>query len=170
MISGPLIIKGFGFSARQTILLNMPFGFVQLCVCLGGCLAAARWRKKSVIMVVLLIPCVLGSGLLYGLGRGKKYSGPLLFGYYCLAFLFGTNPIVFSWVAANTAGHTKKSLGKSDHNRFRLTGIAISLCNAGSAVGNIVGPLLFNAADAPEYKPGLSGVLGLFCGCLGLAM
>jgi hypothetical protein len=84
---GPLIIQGFGFNARQTILLNMPFGFLQLVVCVVGCMAAAKWRRKSTIMFALLIPCVIGSGLLYGLGRGPQYSGPLLFGYYLLAFL-----------------------------------------------------------------------------------
>jgi hypothetical protein len=49
-------------------------------------------------------------------------------------------------------GHTKKSL-------------AISLCNAGSAVGNIVGPLLFSSNQAPEYHPGVAAVLGIFISC-----
>lgn len=44
------------------------------------------------------------------------------------------------------------------------------MCNAGSAVGNIIGPLLFKPGDAPAYKPGLSGVLGLFVGALGLTV
>jgi hypothetical protein len=51
-----------------------------------------------------MLPCVLGSGLLYGLGRTANYQGGLLFGYYCIAFLFGCNPLIFSWLAANTGG------------------------------------------------------------------
>ena len=39
----------------------------------------------------------------------------------------------------------------------------MSLYNAASSSGNIVGPLLFNSADAPDYLPGLRGVLGIFC-------
>ena len=66
----------------------MPFGFLQLVVCVVGCMAAARWRRKSTIMFALLIPCVIGSGLLFGLGRRPQDSGPLLFGYYLLAFLY----------------------------------------------------------------------------------
>lgn len=31
-------------------------------------------------------------------------------GYYLLAFLFGGNPIIVSWMIANTAGQTKKSV------------------------------------------------------------
>lgn len=38
----------------------------------------------------------------------------------------------------------------------------------GSAVGNIVGPLLFNAKDSPYYKPGLRGVLGCFIALAGI--
>lgn len=149
---GPLIIKGFGFNSRQTMLLNMPFGFVQTCVCFAGCLLAARFGYKGLVLIGFMIPCVIGSGLLYGLGRAKKDYGPLLFGYYLIAFLFGGNPLIFSWLAGNTAGHTKKSL-------------AISLCNAGSAVGNIVGPFLFKKGD-PVFKEGLGGVLGIFVACM----
>lgn len=38
----------------------------------------------------------------------------------------------------------------------------MSLYNAGSSAGNIVGPLLFNKKDAPAYTPGLKKVLALF--------
>jgi hypothetical protein len=61
-----LIIKGFGFSARQTLLLNIPFGFVQSSVCLLGCLLAAKYGFKGVILIAFMLPCVLGAGLLYG--------------------------------------------------------------------------------------------------------
>lgn len=38
----------------------------------------------------------------------------------------------------------------------------MSLYNAGSSAGNIVGPLLFNKKDAPGYIPGLRKVLAIF--------
>lgn len=31
-------------------------------------------------------------------------------GYYLMAFLFGGNPLIVSWIVANTAGQTKKSV------------------------------------------------------------
>ena len=66
MTSGPLIIKGFGFDARRVALLNMPFGFVQMVVCIGGCVIAARWGHKGIVFAGIMIPCLIGSGLLYG--------------------------------------------------------------------------------------------------------
>jgi hypothetical protein len=38
----------------------------------------------------------------------------------------------------------------------------MSLYNAASSTGNIVGPLLFNATDAPAYLAGLRSTLGVF--------
>ncbi|KAF4774211.1 hypothetical protein HER10_EVM0010133 [Colletotrichum scovillei] len=54
---------------------------------------------------------------------------------------------------SNIAGTTKKS-------------VIMSLYNAGSSAGNIIGPLLFNSKDAPEYKPGLTKVMGITCALL----
>lgn len=38
----------------------------------------------------------------------------------------------------------------------------MSAYNAASSAGNIIGPLLFQSSDAPEYLPGLRAVLGIF--------
>ncbi|CCF35333.1 MFS transporter [Colletotrichum higginsianum] len=56
---------------------------------------------------------------------------------------------------SNIAGTTKKS-------------VIMSLYNAGSSAGNIIGPLLFNSRDAPEYKPGLTKVMGITCALLAI--
>lgn len=46
----------------------------------------------------------------------------------------------------------------------------MSLYNAGSSAGNIVGPLLFSKKDAPAYKPGLRKVLALFVALVALTL
>lgn len=38
----------------------------------------------------------------------------------------------------------------------------MSLYNAGSSAGNIIGPLLFTSKDAPGYHPGLRKTLAIF--------
>ena len=56
-----------------------------------------------------------------------------------------------SWILANTAGQTKRA-------------VIMGVYNAASSAGNIIGPLLFDAGDAPAYLPGLRATLGVFVG------
>jgi hypothetical protein len=144
---GPLILSGLGFNKYITSLLNMPFGAVQFIIILLASYAAQKARLKSPVLLFLVLPVLTGLAMLYAIPR--KDTGALLGGYYLLAFLFGGNPLIVSWIVGNTAGTTKKS-------------IVMSLYNAGSSAGNIVGPLLFNAADAPTYHPGLRSALAIF--------
>lgn len=142
---GPIIMGGFGFDKGITSLLNIPFGAVQLLVIFPSSWLAHRFRNKSIFLTAILVPVLAGAVMLYTLGR--EDSAPLLAAYYLLAFVFGGNPLIVSWAISNIAGTTKKS-------------VIMSLYNAGSSAGNIVGPLLFNAKDAPYYKPGLTKVMG----------
>ncbi|KAJ5579633.1 uncharacterized protein N7459_005618 [Penicillium hispanicum] len=146
---GPLILGGLGYDKYTTSLLSMPFGAMQFVVILLASYLAQTARMKGVILAAFMLPVVAGLALLYAVARTKSEQGPLLTGYYLLAFLFGGNPLIVTWIIGNTAGTTKKS-------------IAMSLYNASSAAGNIVGPLLFNSKDAPGYHPGLQGCLGIF--------
>lgn len=109
------------------------------------------------MLCIFLIPCVAGSAMLYGLGRSKADEGPLLAGYYLIAFLFACNPLIVAWIASNVAGQTKKAA-------------MMALYQAGSSSGNIVGPLLFKTKDKPAYRPGLQAVMGIFVASMGLVL
>ncbi|WVF66373.1 hypothetical protein IAT40_001113 [Kwoniella sp. CBS 6097] len=150
---GPTLLGSFGFDKYISSLLNMPFGFLQLCAILTGCFAAQKFKIKSAVLAVYVVPVIVGLVLLYVEGKGAAKRAPMLVGYYLLSFLYGGNPIIVSWMVANTAGTTKKAL-------------IMSLYNAGSAAGNIIGPLLFEAKDKPHYLPGLRAVLAIFCALL----
>lgn len=143
---GPLVVQGFGFEAGVTSLLNIPFGAVQLIVILPSSWLAHRFRIKSPFLAVFMLPVLAGLVMLYVLDRSE--TGALLTGYYFCAFLFAGNPIIVSWMISNIAGSTKKS-------------VIMSLYNAGASAGNIVGPLLFDTDQAPEYKPGLRSTMGI---------
>jgi predicted MFS family arabinose efflux permease len=145
-----LIIGGLGYDKYTTSLLNMPFGAVQTIVILLASYLAQTARLKGAILAIFMLPVVAGLAILYAVPRAHSAQGTLLAGYYLLAFLFGGNPLVVTWIVGNTAGSTKKS-------------VAMSLYNAASSAGNIVGPLLFTAKDAPEYHPGLRACLAIFC-------
>jgi hypothetical protein len=146
---GPLILKGLGYDKYTTSLLNMPFGAVQFLIIIAASWAAQKVKLKSAVLATFMLPVVAGLAVLYSLGRTKSEQAPLLAAYYLLAFLFGGNPLIVSWIVGNTGGTTKKS-------------VIMSLYNAGSSAGNIIGPLLFSKNDAPEYKPGLRSVLAIF--------
>lgn len=145
---GPLILSGFGFDAYETSLLNMPFGAMQTIVILLGCYLAQKASIKAAVCTGLLLPVVAGLAILYAVPH-KGHQAPLLVGYYCLAFLYGGNPLIISWIVGNTGGTTKKSFVTSAYN-------------AASSAGNIIGPLLFSSKDAPSYHPGLRDCLAIF--------
>ncbi|KAL4872564.1 hypothetical protein BDV12DRAFT_210500 [Aspergillus spectabilis] len=148
-VFGPLILSGLGFDKYRTTLLNMPFGALQFIMILLSSYLTQVARMKGVVLAIFMAPVVAGLAVLYALPRDDSVQGPLMAGYYLLAFLFGGNPLVVSWIVANTAGQTKKS-------------VVMALYNAASSVGNIVGPLLFADKDAPAYQPGLRACLGIF--------
>lgn len=150
---GPLIVGGFGFERDVTSLLNIPFGAVQLIVIFPASWLAHRYRIKFVFLEAVMLPVLAGAIMLYLLGRTS--IPPLLAAYYMLAFLFGGNPLIVSWMISNIAGTTKKS-------------VIMSLFNIGVSAGNIIGPLLFNTNDAPYYKPGLTKTMGVTCALIGV--
>ncbi|KFZ25333.1 hypothetical protein V502_00189 [Pseudogymnoascus sp. VKM F-4520 (FW-2644)] len=149
-VFGPLILNGLGFSKDITSLLNIPFGAVQFLVILLASYAAHKAKLKGAILAILMLPVVAGLAILYSLPRNSANTAPNLVAYYLLAFLFGANPLLVTWLVGNTAGTTKKT-------------VLMVIYNIGISVGNIIGPLLFSEADAPSYLSGLRVVLGLFC-------
>ncbi|KAM0788138.1 hypothetical protein ACM66B_001303 [Microbotryomycetes sp. NB124-2] len=153
-VFGPIIIqKLIGFTKYEAMLLNMPFGFLQLSVIVLSSWLAYKYSIKSVVFASMMLPVVIGCALLYALPREASKKGGLLVGYYLIAFVFSANPLLVSWLAASYAGSTKKAS-------------AFVMYQAFSSVGNIVGPYLFKAEEAPGYKTGLRAVLGIFIGLM----
>jgi predicted MFS family arabinose efflux permease len=148
-IFGPLILSGLGYDKYRTTLLTMPFGALQFTIILLASYLAQTARVKSAIIAAFMLPVIVGLAILYAVARTKSVQSELLAGYYLLAFLFGGNPLIVTWIIGNTAGTTKKS-------------VIMSLYNAASSAGNIIGPLLFNEKDKPAYHPGLRACLGIF--------
>ncbi|CAG8024419.1 unnamed protein product [Penicillium salamii] len=148
-IFGPLILSGLGYDKYRTTLLTMPFGALQFLIILLASYLAQTARLKGAIIAAFMLPVIAGLAILYAVARTKSVQSELLAGYYLLAFLFGGNPLIVTWIIGNTAGTTKKS-------------VIMSLYNAASSAGNIIGPLLFNEKDKPSYHPGLRACLGIF--------
>ncbi|EJT99727.1 MFS transporter [Dacryopinax primogenitus] len=151
-VFGPLIVHGLsGGESKNSVLWNIPFGAVQFAVILLSSWVAVAWRRKGAVLLVLVLPMIAG----YGFGRGQNNQAVLLIAYYLLGFLFGGNPLLVSWIAGNYAGETKRS-------------VAMSLYQASSSLGNILGPFLFRSTDAPYYYSGLRATLVLSITLFGL--
>lgn len=146
---GPLIIKSFNFDSFETILFNIPFGFVQLVATMGGAYVATKLKMKSPVLAFLSLPPIAGCVMLLFLKRSAGAKGALLTGYYLISVYPGITPLIYSWSAANTAGETKKKV---------TTGVLFVL----QCAGNVLGPNLYTTEEAPLYRRGLLSNLALF--------
>ncbi|KAK3306281.1 major facilitator superfamily domain-containing protein [Chaetomium strumarium] len=154
---GPLLLSSFGFGHYRITLLNIPFGVLQSTAILVAAWAASRTRWKSLPLVTLLVFILSGFVLLYVLPHGHSRLPGLLVGYYFLAFIVGCNNTAVSWILANTAGQTKRSA-------------MMALFNAASSTGAIIGPLLFDSADAPAYRAGLRSTVGVYAAVIAVVL
>lgn len=147
--AGCLPLGGIGdFPPRTTTLLNIPFGATQYVIIVAVALFATKIRYKSAALVAVIVPVLVGLTVLYVVPRDGSHTGGLVAGYYLLAFIFGGNALIVAWILANTGGQTKKA-------------VVMGLYNAASAVGNVVGPLVFGD-ETGVYRFGLRVTLGVF--------
>lgn len=82
---GPLIVKSFGFNSLNTILLNVPFGAVQLIATMGGAWLATAWKMKAPVLALLILPPIAGCLMLLKIPHDNDHKGPLLVGYYIVS-------------------------------------------------------------------------------------
>ncbi|KAN0110961.1 allantoate permease [Hyaloscypha variabilis] len=150
-----ILLTTFGYSSRQALILSAPSGAIGAICVLGVGYCSDKWRDRSSVMLICILPTILGAGLMIGLdpnGVPKNKAGLL-----AASFLTGTFGAAFmlllAWNASNIAGHTKK-----------VTINALTLVSF--ATGNILGTQTFQAKQAPGYISGkisIIATLGILC-------
>jgi len=85
---GPLIVKAFGFDSFKAILLNIPFGAVQLVATIGGAAFATYTKRKGPALALLCLPPIAGCVMLLKISHEASHRGALLVGYYLVSLLF----------------------------------------------------------------------------------
>ncbi|THH33779.1 hypothetical protein EUX98_g426 [Antrodiella citrinella] len=142
-----IIIKGFGYTSRQTLILSTPSGAIaSLTVMLCGWYSD-RKNERMIPIIFSIIPTIIGAAILIGLNdSGQK--GALLFAVYIIGTFGSALSTIYAYNASNTAGHTKK-----------VTINALTLISFG--LGNIIGTEIFQPKDAPGYIPGKIAILVL---------
>jgi MFS family permease len=131
-----ILIKGFGYTTKQTELLSIPGGVILTIFILAGTYFAGKYDQRCLCIVAILCCGLLGSCLM---AFSDKKAAKLV-GNYLTNCVGSALPLTYSIVAANTAGHTKKVTMNAV--------LMMSFC-----LGSILGPLTFRTKDAPQYMP-----------------
>lgn len=155
-----LLIQGYGFDARTTLLLSMPGGVTQVITNLGFPYLARKFNNRMLAASLAQLLSLFGIALMTGLARDGPTAHRIgqLIGYY---ILFGNTPsgliLILSSVSTNVAGYTKKTTV----NAMVLS----SYC-----IGFLIGPQTFR--DGPYYTNAKYNIIAMYsfallC-CLGL--
>ncbi|KIL70129.1 hypothetical protein M378DRAFT_117012 [Amanita muscaria Koide BX008] len=143
-----IIIKNFGYTSKQTLILSTPGGAVGALMTLFVGWYADKKKERMTPIIFALVPTIAGTAILIGLNGHNDKKGVLLFGAY-LTFSFGSAlSVIYAYNASNTSGHTKKSTINA------MTLVAFGL-------GNIIGTEIFLPQDAPAYIPGKAAIMTL---------
>jgi len=143
-----ILLTTFGYTPREALLLSAPSGAVGVICVLGVGYLSDKWRDRSSVMLIAIVPTIIGAAMMIGLdpnGVPKNKAGLL-----AASFLTGTFGAAFmlllAWNASNIAGHTKK-----------VTINAMTMVSF--ATGNILGTQTFQAKQAPGYISGKISII-----------
>ena len=101
------IIKGFGYTSKETALLSIPSGVVACISVISSTWLAGHFNQRGPFVIMFcLIGGVLG-GCLLAFAPGDNKAAKLT-GNYLTNCIGSSLPILYSYAGANFAGHTKK--------------------------------------------------------------
>ncbi|KAJ6614320.1 MFS general substrate transporter [Mycena sp. CBHHK59/15] len=150
-----IIVKSFGYTSKQTLILSTPGGAVAAITTLACGYYSDKKGERMLPIIFALVPTIVGSAMLIGLNNtGMK--GALLFATYLIGTFGSALSTIYAYNASNTSGHTKKST----INAMTLTSFA---------VGNIIGTEIFQPSTAPAYIPGKIAIMVLLTAQLGVS-
>ncbi|WVW79035.1 hypothetical protein I302_100998 [Kwoniella bestiolae CBS 10118] len=145
---GGLITKGFGFDTFTTILMQIPTGAIGITALLISIYVTNRIKMRwPVIAVIVLFPI---AGALSLTQVNHKKTGGLMASYY-VAYLFSAiQPLLISWCNLNAAGTTKRV-------------VTTATMFGALTIGNVIGPQVYLAREAPYYHTGLYVDIACWC-------
>ena len=123
-----LLIRSFGFTSEQALLYSAPSGLIQIIFFVVSGFLGDRFGQRILVSTVGLILGIVGMIIIIALPAHSP--GGRLAGYYMIAGVSTVFVALFSLIATNVAGYTKK------------TTVAALYLIAYSA-GNIIGAQIF---------------------------
>lgn len=154
-----IITKSFGWTSRQTLLLDMPRAAIGGVAVVAVGWLSDRFNDRMTLILIFTLPTLIGMIIM----TTMQYSGQK--GVLQFAQLFQNLsapgfPLCYAWNASNTGGHTKK-----------VTINAFTLFTFGA--GSVVGTYIFLPQNAPGYIPGKAAIVVLtavlMCCCVAMA-
>jgi len=142
-----IITKSFGWTSRQTLLLDMPRAAIGGVAVVGVGYLSDRLNDRMTLILIFTVPTLIGMILMTTL-QNSGQKGVLQFAQLFQNLSAPGFPLCYAWNASNTGGHTKK-----------VTVNAFTLFTFG--VGSVVGTYIFLPQDAPGYIPGKAGIVVL---------
>lgn len=116
----------------------MPSGVVNIISCNICCAAVYLGLKRGLVVIIATAIGLVGACLMSWLPHSDKRA--LLASIYLANTIIGATPVAYQWLLTNTAGNTKRAL-------------VTAVLTIGFSIGSIIGPLTFQAKDAPQYQP-----------------
>ncbi|KAK7729015.1 hypothetical protein SLS57_002247 [Botryosphaeria dothidea] len=140
-----IIVSGLGYSTLITTVLGIPTGVIATAWSWIMAYPAGRFKNaRCIIAASCNLVTIVCAVLMWKLPRSNKTG--LLAAYYVFYTYWGPYVIGSSLPMANTSGHSKKVTMNAIY--------FIAYCT-----GNIIGPQVFRADDAPNYTHGYIGLL-----------
>lgn len=106
--------------------------------------------KRIMAIILCYLPGVVSCAILYASPLNKHTKGLHLFAVFFIGCVAASAGILYSLLASNVAGYTKKS-------------VSGAMFFASYCVSNIVSPQTFLAKEAPHYHTGITVSLIAFC-------
>ncbi|TPX10390.1 uncharacterized protein E0L32_008609 [Thyridium curvatum] len=148
-----LIIKGFGYTTYQAVLLSIPpAAIVAVTVLVVSFFLSSKYGegKRIFAIIICYIPGVISCAILHASPLNENTKGVHLFAVFFIGCVAASAGIMYSLLSSNIAGYTKKTVSGTLY--------FISYC-----VANIVSPQTFIATQAPRYTTGIIVSLTAFC-------
>lgn len=138
------LLKGYGFSGIYATLLQLPAGAFEF-ITVPICGVAATYIKDIRCLLMMVVSLIPLAGLL-GIRLTSTDHRWALVGCTWLQGILGV-PIILAWnlLTTNIAGHTKRTVANGAWFVFY-------------AGGNIAGPKIFFAYEAPRYFSAITGL------------
>ncbi|OGE49319.1 hypothetical protein PENARI_c022G02176 [Penicillium arizonense] len=140
-----IIIKGFGFSTYQAVLLNVPPAIIMaVTMVIVSITLSTRWGEGKRILFIILcyILGLVSTAMLFRLSFNTGTKTAHLGAIFIVLVVASSAGIMCSLPANNVAGYSTKVL-------------AVALFFSSNRVSNIVSPQVSLAREAPYYHTGI---------------